>query len=45
MRVKSEPLETFNNRIIEYEYIAYNHRELDIENKEEYIKLREWLQK
>lgn len=45
MRVESEPLEAFNGKIIEYEYIAYNNWELDIENKEEYNKIREWLLK
>lgn len=45
MRVNSEPLKTFNNRIIEYEYIAYNDRELNIKTKEEYNKIREWLLK
>lgn len=43
MRVKSEPLKTFNNRIIEYEYIAYNDRELNIKTKEEYNKVKDWL--
>ena len=45
MKVKSEPLELFNDKIVEYEYIAYNNLELDKENKEEYNKLREWLLK
>lgn len=45
MRVESKPLELFNGKIVEYEYIAYNNWELDIENKEEYNKLREWLLK
>ena len=45
MKVESEPLKTFNNRIIEYEYIAYNDRELNIKTKEEYNKIREWLLK
>lgn len=45
MKVKSEPLELFNDKIVEYEYIAYNNWKLDIENKEEYNKLRKWLLK
>ena len=44
MRVESEILGT-GNELKEYEYIAYNNWELDIENKEEYNKLREWLLK
>ena len=34
-----------DNSYEQYEYIAYNNWELDIENKEEYKKLREWLLK
>ena len=45
MKVESEPLKTFNNRIIKYEYIAYNDRELNIKTEEEYNKIREWLLK
>ena len=45
MKVKSEPLELFNGKIVEYEYILYNNWELDIENKEEYNKIKEWLLK
>ena len=43
MRVESEPLETFNGKIVEYEYIAFNDWDLDIENKEEYNKIKNWL--
>ena len=40
MRVESEIIDG-----VEYEYIAYNYWELDIENKEEFNKIKEWLQK
>ena len=40
MRVDSEIIDG-----VEYEYIAYNYWELDIENKEEFNKIKEWLQK
>ena len=45
MHVDSETFEDDDSKIVEYEYIAYNYWELDIENKEEYKKLREWLLK
>lgn len=45
MHVDSETIKDDENKIVEYEYIAYNYWELDIENKEEYNKLREWLLK
>lgn len=40
MRVDSEIIDG-----VKYEYIAYNYWELDIENKEEFNKIKEWLQK
>lgn len=45
MHIDTETIKDDDNKIEEYEYIAYNYWELDIENKEEYIKLREWLLK
>lgn len=45
MHIDSETLKDDNYKDVEYEYIAYNYWELDIENKEEYNKLREWLLK
>lgn len=44
MRVETEEFEN-DNEVVKYEYIAYNGWDLDIENKEEYNKLREWLLK
>lgn len=44
MRVETEEFEN-DNEVVKYEYIAYNSWDLDIENKEEYNKLREWLLK
>ena len=33
-----------DNSYEQYEYIAYNNLELDIDNKEEYKKIKEWLE-
>ena len=44
MKVETEVFES-NNEVVEYEYIAYNGWDLDIENKEEYNKIKEWLLK
>ena len=44
MRVETEEFEN-DNEVVKYEYIAYNGWDLDIENKEEYNKIKEWLQK
>ena len=44
MHVDTETLKDDDNKIVEYEYISYNYWELDIENKEEYNKIKEWLQ-
>ena len=44
MRVETEEFES-DNEVVKYEYIAYNGWDLDIENKEEYNKLKEWLLK
>ena len=43
MSVETETFENDNNEVEEYEYIAFNDWDLDIENKEEYNKVREWL--
>lgn len=45
MHIDSETFKDDNGKVVEYEYIAYNYWELDIENKEEYNKLKEWLLK
>lgn len=45
MHVDTETFKDDNGKDVEYEYIAYNYWELDIENKEEYNKIKEWLQK
>lgn len=45
MKVKSIPLELFNGKIVEYEYIVYNNKVLNIKNEEEYNKIKEWLLK
>lgn len=45
MHIDTETFKDDNGKDVEYEYIAYNYWELDIENKEEYNKLREWLLK
>ena len=45
MHIDTETFKDDDSKIVEYEYIAYNYWELDIENKEEYNKLREWLLK
>lgn len=45
MHIDSETFKDDNGKVVEYEYITYNYWELDIENKEEYNKLREWLLK
>ena len=44
MKVETEEFEG-DNEVVKYEYIAYNGWDLDIENKEEYNKLKEWLLK
>lgn len=44
MSIETEIFENENNEVVEYEYIAFNDWELDIENKEEYNKIKEWLQ-
>ena len=44
MKVETEVFES-DNEVVEYEYIAYNGCDLDIENKEEYNKIKEWLLK
>jgi len=44
MKVETEVFES-DNEVVEYEYIAYNGWDLDIENKEEYNKIKEWLLK
>lgn len=43
MSVDTEVFENDNHEVVEYEYIAFNDWELDIENKEEYNKVKEWL--
>ena len=45
MSVESGTFEDDNNEVVEYEYIACNGWDLDIENKEEYNKIKEWLLK
>ena len=45
MSVESGTFENDNNEVVEYEYIACNGWDLDIENKEEYNKIKEWLLK
>ena len=45
MSVESGTFENNNNEVVEYEYIACNGWDLDIENKEEYNKIKEWLLK
>ena len=42
MSVETETFEN-DNEVEEYEYIAFNDWDLDIENKEDYNKIREWL--
>ena len=44
MKVETEVFES-DNEAVEYEYISYNGWDLDIENKEEYNKIKEWLLK
>ena len=44
MKVETEVFES-DNEVVEYEYISYNGWDLDIENKEEYNKIKEWLLK
>lgn len=44
MSIETEIFESENNEVVEYEYIAFNNGDLDIENKEEYNKIKEWLQ-
>ena len=43
MNVETETFENDNNEVEEYEYIAFNDWDLDIENKEDYNKIKEWL--
>lgn len=43
MSIETEIFENENNEVVEYEYIAFNNGDLDIENKEEYNKIKEWL--
>ena len=45
MSVESETFEDDNNEVVEYEYIACNGWDIDIKNKEEYNKIKEWLLK
>lgn len=44
MSIETEIFESENNEVVEYEYIAFNNGDLDIENKEEYNKIKKWLQ-
>lgn len=44
MSIETEIFENENNEVVEYEYIAFNNGDLDIENKEEYNKIKNWLQ-
>ena len=44
MSIETEIFENENNEVAEYEYIAFNNGDLDIENKEEYNKIKEWLE-
>lgn len=44
MSIETEIFENENNEVVEYEYIAFNNGDLDIENKEEYNKIKEWLE-
>lgn len=43
MSVETDTYENENNEVVEYEYIAFNDWELDLENKEEYYKIKNWL--
>lgn len=43
MSVETEIFENDNHEIVKYEYIAFNDWDLDIENREEYNKVKEWL--
>ena len=43
MSIETETFENDNNEVEEYEYIAFNNWDLDIENKEDYNKIKEWL--
>ena len=43
MSVETETFENDNNEVEEYEYIAFNDWDLDIENKEDYNKIKEWI--
>ena len=43
MSVDTEVFENDNHEVVEYEYIAFNDWDLDIENKEEYNKIKNWL--
>ena len=43
MNVETETFKNDNNEVEEYEYIAFNDWDLDIENKEDYNKVKEWL--
>ena len=43
MSVETETFENDNNEVEEYEYIEFNDWDLDIENKEDYNKIKEWI--
>ena len=43
MSVDTEIFENDNHEVVKYEYIAFNDWDLDIENREEYNKIKEWL--
>ena len=43
MSIENETFENDKNEVEEYEYIAFNDWDLDIENKEDYNKVKEWL--
>ena len=44
LSIETEIFDNDMNEVQEYEYIAFNNGDLDIENKEEYNKIKEWLQ-
>lgn len=43
MSVETEIFENDNKEVVEYEYIAFNDWDLDIENKEDYNKIKNWI--
>lgn len=43
MSVDTEVFENDNHEVVEYEYIAFNDWDLDIENKEDYNKIKNWI--